>query len=413
MLRGPLLEGQGVPLLSGYVTNVGTGSVFEVNGTSVFCTGSTRTTTSGDPRSSKEGQCPARFLGESVRVFGNHDFERGGVAATEIDADPVRAHSVEGSAVIDSVLATTQAGISAIVSADGYRIEIPASVHPVFDPPLKAVAEVKTNMWMRYSGLQHEDGTVTATAVTLAENVLKEGERKADQKVEFDPALVKPGDKQSRLNVALHGKDAKHYPPTQDLALQARVDDLGRGLVPTYQRDLPNTDPSKIPFRFQVVQNLKLRDAVALPNGIVLIPEMVATQLKSDAQLATVLADAIAEVIEKQTLRTIPVGRALIAQELAADAGSVVVPGLSLGSLATEATVIAKLKKKHEEQSGRVSLTLLHQAGFDLAEAPKAWWTLSNTHGRALGETAMPDRAKYLYQVLGACWRERLTSTAR
>jgi hypothetical protein len=61
------------------------------------------------------------------------------------------------------------------------------------------------------------------------------------------------------------------------------------------------------------------------------------------------------------------------------------------------------------EQSGRVSLTLLNDAGYDITEAPHAWWLLHGKPGHALPDVAVPYRAAYLYQTLATNWPLKTT----
>jgi hypothetical protein len=65
------------------------------------------------------------------------------------------------------------------------------------------------------------------------------------------------------------------------------------------------------------------------------------------------------------------------------------------------------------QQRDRVSLTLLRDAGYDIDEAPMAWWLLAvdpkNT--TLLGTTEVPDRVAYLYRILGETWRNPTAST--
>jgi hypothetical protein len=63
--------------------------------------------------------------------------------------------------------------------------------------------------------------------------------------------------------------------------MQERVERIGNGLIPAYQRDLLADDPTKIDFRFQVVDWAKRHDAMTLSNGIVLIPEQLVAWLES------------------------------------------------------------------------------------------------------------------------------------
>jgi len=61
---------------------------------------------------------------------------------------------------------------------------------------------------------------------------------------------------------------------------------------------------------------------------------------------------------------------------------------------------------RHEqEQSGRVSLVFLRDAGYDIHEAPKAWWLLAPKKPGPMIDTPLPERAAYLYQTIGTTWR--------
>jgi hypothetical protein len=63
-----------------------------------------------------------------------------------------------------------------------------------------------------------------------------------------------------------------------------------------------------------------------------------------------------------------------------------------------------------EEQSGRVSLGLMHDAGYDITQAPEAWWTLATRPGNSSHQHSAPDRANNLYYALGTTWRLTLNS---
>jgi predicted Zn-dependent protease len=189
--------------------------------------------------------------------------------------------------------------------------------------------------------------------------------------------------------------------------MQARVSAIGIRLVPRYQRELPDTDETKINFRFQVVGHEKWHDAVAWPNGIILVPYDVVERLQNDSQLAAVLADNIACALEKQGPHAIPAARKMSAFAVAGAIGSAFVPGLvlAMGPANEVALVAADVMIRHaREQSGRVSLGLLRDAGYDVTQAPLAWWLLAPGKAKKLEEIAMPERATYLYKVLGETW---------
>ena len=117
--------------LSGLITDVGSPAAFTVDTTLVHCAESTQNTLLDGPKQTKVSGCPPRYLGQAVTVYGQRDPKSGAVAATEIASVPPFESHVEGNAVVDAVALPDAAG-GVTVSADGYRITIPASMHPVF-----------------------------------------------------------------------------------------------------------------------------------------------------------------------------------------------------------------------------------------------------------------------------------------
>ena len=55
-----------------------------------------------------------------------------------------------------------------------------------------------------------------------------------------------------------------------------------------------------------------------------------------------------------------------------------------------------------EQQSGRVSLSLLSDAGYDIHQAPLAWWLLASKKPKDLADISLPSRAVYLHQTIAA-----------
>ena len=60
-------------------------------------------------------------------------------------------------------------------------------------------------------------------------------------------------------------------------------------------------------------------------------------------------------------------------------------------------------QKHQEQQSGRNALVLMHDAGFDIQQAPLAWWRLS-TSKPDFHNAKVPYRSAYLFQVLATDW---------
>jgi predicted Zn-dependent protease len=214
---------------------------------------------------------------------------------------------------------------------------------------------------------------------------------------------VDPNAKQSATNKFFRGLDPKQIPPYKDPALQARVDRIAATLIPAFQRALPDDDPTKIHFRFQVVDR-DWKDAITMPSGVIVVPRTIVERLTNDSQLATVLADNIATAIEKQDYRAIPARNAIGAGQVATEVGAIFVPPLLIATVAEGIGGKAVIIRLTEEQSGRVSLSLLHDAGYDITQAPLTWWILSSKPNRDIADAAIPHRATYLYEFLSANW---------
>jgi hypothetical protein len=168
---------------------------------------------------------------------------------------------------------------------------------------------------------------------------------------------------------------------------------------------LPASDPTKIVFRFYLVDT-PWRYVFNFSNGIVLVPIHVVDRMQNDAQIASLLASAVATLLEKQDYRNQPAEDTLTAVHYAAMGGGFMVPGLlpaaDLGIFIADYTI----GERNLEQSARVSLGLLHDAQYDLAEAPIAWWLLASEKPRSVAEITIPNRAKYMYEELGVLWRQ-------
>lgn len=393
------------PVADGYVTRVTSASDFDVNGVRVIVTSATKyyLQSGNKTRSSASANDVHLHVGEPAQVFGKLQKNRT-FTASELRFRPNEPREVSGAAVIDAILPASSGNADDhLVRADGYRVLISTNTRTIFTPPLTATSAYGTNVWIKFHGTQRLDGVVVADMATLQANTINGGEEKFLSKREYNPASVDPNAKQNSLSKAFLGLDPKRIPPYQDATMQARVEEIGAKLVPRYQRELPDNDPAKIDFRFQVVDQKKWNDAMALPSGIILIPHQVVERMENDSQLATVLADNIACVLEKQTLRLRPTVHKMTAAGLLGGVGGAFVPGLGIATSAAGSAVNDKLMHQNQDQSGRVSLSLLHDAGFDIHEAPMAWWRLASPLNPL--DTPLPRRAANLYKTLGQNWQ--------
>jgi len=407
MLAVPVLWPQNQQRLSidGYVTRATSNSDFDVNGIRVFCDKQTEATVQSRKNSAGQGSARAPYVGESVTVRGVFHEQDRSITAKRIAFADESPGAAAGSAVIDGIPASKSASHetdSLLVRADGYRILIDRKTKIVWIPPLASLQDLKPGDWIEYEGEGQTNGIVIAKKVKLTRIAVSGGEQKFRFKSDYDPSRVPASAKQNLLHKVFLGEDYKNIPPAKDPQMQARVEAIGKKLIPPFQRDLPISDPAKIDFRFQVTDDPKWRDVTPLPSGIILIPQMAAERMQNDSQLAAILASSIAATVERGPFRM----RKAIDTTTAAAYLAYWPTGPGIGDAARVAA-----RHKQEQQSDRVSLWLMHDAGYDIDQAPIAWWLLASTEPKPISEIPMPRRTADLYGVLGECWNNPDAST--
>jgi hypothetical protein len=278
---------------------------------------------------------------------------------------------------------------------------ISSSSKTFFQAPLASLSSITTNVWIKYRGKFQPDGIVRADSASFLANTVPEEEVKLREKSNYDAAGVNPMAKQSVASEMYRGIDPKQIPPYKDASMQVRIDRIGKSVVPSYQRNLPDSDLTKIFFHFQLVDRPDFPDCWALPSGLVLVPRHITDQLTNDSQLAAILADSVADVLEKQAYRSQANRRNGKKEEIASNViGFSPFGPVSIVNLELEDSY----ERNAERQSGRVSLGLLHDAGYDINQAPIAWWQLGIKPGKDLADTQIPFRALNLYKSIGITW---------
>jgi hypothetical protein len=398
------------PAIDGYVTRAASSSDFDVNGFRVVCGADTQTTV-GQPQSnevlSTQG-CPQErpYLGEPMKIYGSLKKKKHAVEAERIEARPVVRGEIAGSAVIDEMPTIDSAGAqpgSPMVRADGYRIVINGKTTIAWDPPLNSIAGIEAGDWLEYKGRQRPDGVIVAELVKLSPGIVSGDEQRLRQKYDFDPSTTPSDAKQNKIKTVLGYPDPRKIPLFKDPPMQARITEIGDKLVPAYQRALRDSDPAKIHFRFELVDEKNWHDALTLPSGIIFVPRQVVERMQNDSQLATVLADNMACALERQQYRFGDIQNELAVTSLGSEAIGLIVPG---AGLVGEAAAIGseEIQTKLLQQSARVSLGLLHDAGYDINQAPVAWWLLAANKPEPTEKILLPVRAAYLYRALGENW---------
>jgi len=394
--------------VSGYVTHVGSSRTFDLEGVHILTTSATKYSIRpyGSAGSTATPAPTDYFLGETLDAIGQMDHSSHTLTATEITVIPVSVARVDGTAVIDLMPSPLSQvpRTDRMIRADGYLLHITAQTHLNLDPAIKSIADIATNQWIQYSGIQQLDGTVLLDYAGVGPNRVNNTEEKLRKKTEYDPSVVPSDAHQSAISEGFSGVDPKRIPAYQDQEMQARVERIGESLIPAYQRGLPDSDPTKVHFRFQVIDATKWHDALSLSSGIILVPRQVVERMQNDDQLATVLADNIAEAIDKEALRSLTANTVKTISSDAVTAGVILLgPAEFVGGLVAD-HYASKAIDRTLQQSGRVSLCYLHDAGYDITQAPLAWWLLAPKQPKPITDTKLPPRAITLYIALGTTW---------
>jgi hypothetical protein len=296
------------------------------------------------------------------------------------------------------------AGSQPVFQADGYKFRITAATEVRFGRGLQSLSEVGTNTWAMFAGKPDASGAIVATKAAFAKlkvrwskpdpNAVQVTTFPPDSKIDADNGFATGSGAFPPEN---HGGWCGWYDVHDDPAQQEYIRRLGMKLVPQYQRDLPDNDPAKIPFRFYVVDEKEIRSDIFCGNGLVLVTAEVVNRLRSADQLAAVLADGIAGVLQLQAdnLRRFTMKDAA---EIAAF-GSFGVTG---GLLVTHEVN----KRVEEHERGRMALALMTDAGFDPHQAPEAWLLLAPGHlPKDTSQLNDPERSQYLERILEAQYR--------
>jgi hypothetical protein len=400
------------PVLDGYVTRVVSLTDFDVNGFHVVLKPRASIRVKIGPYQTQNSTTPPP-LGQAASVTGHLKKKQHQILAQDVLFHSPDTGSRSGIAIVDRVLLSAQPGNLSrlLLRADGYVILIRPTAKTVFKPPLKSNTDVTEGIWIKYHGKPQADGLLLADSANFASNDITDDEAHLLDKNDYDPAAVPVDSKQNIAKTLILGTiDPKKIPPYNDPAMQARINRIGASLIPSYQRSLPDSDQRKILFKFQLIDAQNWKNALSLPSGIILVPFELVDRLQNDSQIATLLADNMAAVLEKQQYRIMPAEHELLGTGVIATGAGLFVPGLGSVAAASGASAVTfgaekKIESDLLNQSGRVSLGLLHDAGYDINQAPITWLILNKNSVTNLSVTTMPSRSANLYQSLASTWR--------
>jgi len=196
-----------------------------------------------------------------------------GASAREEPITKKSDRTVSGVGVIDQVIVP---GPEPVYRADGYTFRVSATTKVRFRDGLKALNEVGTNTLAEFDGVRIISGEIVATKVEFARLKLpKRTPGPTDLQWTTFPREARsmptkasgPLPWTSRRRTKAGGAGGIPVAGRRTAAACPRV---GLRVVPQYQRDLPDDDQAKIPFRFYVVEGTYRRSAIFCGNGLVL-----------------------------------------------------------------------------------------------------------------------------------------------
>ncbi|WP_348265018.1 DUF5666 domain-containing protein [Telmatobacter sp. DSM 110680] len=400
-----------LPAVRGNITAVQLPDGFDVDGFHVIITTYTQFFAYKGPKKDESELRREIATGSYVQVIGTKNRKARTVTATQIKIRDDRDFTVSGIGVIDRVISP---GTEPLFHADGNILRLDTKTEVRFSGGLTALNEVSTGIWIHYEGRRNDAGEVIPTHVEFVKPKLPK--RKASLQgfaqvttfsagslIDFDGRFSSAIEKHRMADA---GGACGWYPVPDIEAMQTRVRSIGQRLIPQFQRDLPEDDPAKIPFRFYVVEEKYIRSALFCNEGLVLIPVHVMERIENDDQLAAVIADGVAANLQRQQARVEfdmkLIGAAEVAVYLAVRSGV----GFGAGEVGG-AIVMHEVLRKMEQQRGRVALGLMADAGFDPWQAPEAWRLLDPKQmPKDPAKLKYPERSGYQLEMLNLQYRK-------
>jgi hypothetical protein len=381
----------------GYITAVHLPAGFDVNSEHVVL----------QPDVSKDNPLrDAVRVGAYVDVIGANNRSTKTVTADSVLFRDDWDKKLSGFGVIDKILTMGQ---EPVFRADGYKIRVISITEVSFKGDLKNLADVGTGIWLKYEGKRDKSGVLIASKAEFVSAKLSQDEVTFAQKQNDIPSqgalLDADGNLQNaRAKVRLSdagGYCGWHRVPA-DQSLQEKVRRLGMSVIPGYQKQLKDDDPSKIQFRFYVVDEKQIRSELVCKEGLILVPTQVVERLRNDDQMAALLADGVAFSLQLQEVRVTTNKSLLISAEVADDVFLIVDPlDFLIVNTAVAPLAMRPIAVKMQEQRGRIALALVADAGYDPYQAPEVWRLLApKSLPKNLNSLKYPDRSGYQLGIL-------------
>jgi hypothetical protein len=405
-----------LPTLRGNITAVQPPDGFDVAGYHVTTSPTTQFFQIHGPKAAASDVHKEIIVGAYVQVIGDKDRRTHTAVARQVKIKEEDRVLLSGIGVIDRMITP---GPQPVFRADGYIIKLDADTQVHLSGGLKSIDNIYPGDWVHYEGRRDESGQVVAARLEFVRPKPHKPRRDSDrlaQVTSFPPGSLIDFDGTFTTKRAGHAEDAEGgdcgwYPVPDVPSVQENVRRIGMRLVPKYQRDLPPDSPERIPFRFYVVEEKKVRSGISCHPGLVLIPVTVINRVSNEDQLAAVLADGMAASLGRQQARISNISMKGVAEMAAL--GAIDAAGGYGAAIVGGEIVRRQIAQKMEEQRGRIALGLMADAGYDPWQAPEAWRLLNpNEPPNNPAMLKYPDRAGYQLEILGLQYK-RPTDSAQ
>lgn len=376
--------------ISGIVTQVHLPDSFVLGDKPIHLSHKTKfaTIVESDPNNPSPDDPPVASLANlmpGAYVRADVSYTDGVIAASTIEFIDLWLKPIEVHGPIDKVLMVDG---ETVYRADGYLLRIPADMKTIIAPSIGSLDKVVAGDWVEFEGHFGAGGIVVASKAHFEppqyESLHQIKIIDASIKVSVDgggPAPSTPANDdycaKIEQGVTPSAHEVKigliHYQLSQDQALNLRIAKIGCGLIPQYQRTLAHDSASRFNFIFLVVDGKHLHHTITTQQGIIFFPGQVLKNLKTDEQIAALLADAIAANLTRQFERIIYANR----YAKGAMAASLI-PYAGLVSAAAGDVAVEKFMRGMMQEQVRMALYLMQDAGYDPHAAPVAWDLLSS-----------------------------------
>jgi hypothetical protein len=239
--------------------------------------------------------------------------------------------------------------------------------------PLQSLSDVIPGVYMTYKGIENFEGSLVASDVVFVKN-----EKTKQEKDMWKDARIKAKESKKTNSFEILKIAGTKYKALPDPEIQEYVNQLGQSLVPEYQKNLPDDNENKIPFRFIVVDG-KYVNAAAYPTGTVIVHDDDFNFLENEAQLAFLLSHEIAHATQEHALRQ--ANHLKSTRTWLRIAAFAVGGGIGQALLMTEKAIETGYGRVSENQADRIGMANMIHYGFDPREGVRMWKVMSMNFG--------------------------------